>query len=370
MNRRVRITTGKQGRTPRSTVHIDAAELPNPYEEKWLRPRDGRDHHVQDWLLKQPGVATRYADYLDMIETRRPATISVVCSAGKHRSVAVAEWLTAELTAQGWEVETVHRQLKTSTRTTTATAPKRDMAGVTVVTGPPAAGKTTHVRQHAQPGDVIIDYDLIANALSGQDEDNHEHPAHIQTVTKAARQAALEAAINTSARVWLIHAMPSEKQQVNYSARGAEIITIDPGKEIVMKRIKAERPARMAKAAGQWYTNQNKPAGKANTTQRGYGWEHQKARERLLRQHRDGTPCAECGKPMYRDPARNHDEQPLHADHGPGHAQKYAKDKRRNPPTRLLHGSCNTKGGAWDKPRPHAETAEENGFNWGALGQP
>lgn len=367
---RTRITTGKQGRTPQGAVHINAAELPNPYTEPWLRPRNGRDKHVQQWLLDQPGVATRYADYLDMIEARKPATISVTCSAGKHRSVAVGEWLAQQLEERGWAVEVVHRELKPRT-TTTATTPKQDMSKVTVVTGPPAAGKTTHVRQHAQPGDVIIDYDLIANALSGQDADNHEHPAHIQAITRAARQAALDAAINTSARIWLIHATPSEKQQVNYSARGAEIITIDPGKDIVMKRIKTQRPAHMAKAAGKWYSDQSgaKPKRKlAGTTERGYGWKHQQQRERLLRRHRDGAPCSHCGKPMYRDPARNFDGAPLEAQHADALANH--DDKQRAPlASELMHRFCNRSLGDGTRAvTPPGQTPPPGGFDWQTLG--
>lgn len=241
----------------------------------------------------------------------------------------------------------------------------RDMANVTVVTGPPAAGKTTHVRQHAQPGDVIIDFDHLANALSGQDADNHDHPAHIQTVTKAARQAALHAAINTSARIWLIHATPSPKQQANYTARGAEIITIDPGKDTVMKRIKAERPERMAKAAGQWYANQAKPARKKTRQERGYDRRHEKQRERLMHQLKDGSPCPHCGKPMYRDPARNFDGAPLEANHSDPLANY--TDKRAAPlADELLHRFCNRSLG--DYSRQSASPASAPGaFDWQSL---
>lgn len=254
------------------------------------------------------------------------------------------------------------------TSTTPATTEAQDMANVTVVTGPPAAGKTTHVRQHAQPGDVIIDYDLIANALSGQDADNHEHPAHIQTVTKAARQAALDAAIKTSARTWLIHATPSPKQQADYTARGANIITIDPGKDVVMKRIKAERPERMAKAAGQWYANQGKQGKRAkSTTERGYGWQHQKQRERLLRAHKDGTPCSHCGKPMYRDPDRNFDGAPLEAQHADALANH--ADKQRAPlASELMHRFCNRSlGDGTREVTPPGLTPAPGGFDWQTL---
>ena len=250
-------------------------------------------------------------------------------------------------------------------RITTATTQAQDMANVTVVTGPPAAGKTTHVRQHAQPGDVIIDYDHLANALSGQDEDNHDHPAHIQAITRAARQAALDAAVNTSARVWLIHAMPSKKQQANYSARGAEIITIDPGKDVVMKRIKTERPARMAKAAGKWYANQAKPR-KKSRQERGYDRRHERQRARLMHQLKDGSPCPHCGKPRFKDPGRNFDGAPLEANHSDPLAN-YA-DKRTAPlADELLHRFCNRSLGDYSRQSASPASAP-GGFDWQSLG--
>ena len=45
----------------------------------------------------------------------------------------------------------------------------------TVVTGPPCGGKSTHVREHAKPGDLIVDLDLIALALSHNQTRTHEH---------------------------------------------------------------------------------------------------------------------------------------------------------------------------------------------------
>jgi hypothetical protein len=38
---------------------------------------------------------------------------------------------------------------------------------VTIVTGPPGAGKSHFVRERMRPGDLVIDFDLIYQALSG-----------------------------------------------------------------------------------------------------------------------------------------------------------------------------------------------------------
>ncbi|QFG09106.1 terminase small subunit [Mycobacterium phage ThulaThula] len=124
-----------------------------------------------------------------------------------------------------------------------------------LVTGPPASGKTTYVARHAKPGDITIDYDALANALTPTTGPTHKHTRHVMAVTKAARQAAIDAAIEHTGEhdVYVIHAMPSQRTIDHYRALGAELITIDPGQAIVMARCKAERPWQMQQAAKQWY---------------------------------------------------------------------------------------------------------------------
>lgn len=246
------------------------------------------------------------------------------------------------------------------TETTPSTTGK---ATLHVVTGPPAAGKTTYVAQHAKPGDVRIDLDHLANTLAGESVDNHEHAAHVLAVAKAARQAAIDAAMKQDCTVWLIHTKPTPKQLNDYEALGATIHEIDPGKDVVMKRCKAERPKGSLFAAAKWYDKQ----AKKSTHERGYGHQHQQQRRKLMAQLKDGTPCPECGKPMFKTAAKNFDGAALEADHGPGSALKYAQDKQRTKATRLLHRTCNRSGGAWDKPRPNKTTDSKpagQGFIW------
>lgn len=216
-----------------------------------------------------------------------------------------------------------------------------------VVTGPPAAGKTTYVAEHAKPGDIRIDLDHIANTLAGEDQGNHEHAVHVLAVAKAARKAAIDAAMKQDCTVWLIHTKPTPRQLGNYRDLGATIHTIDPGKDVVMKRCKQERPKGSLIAAAKWYDNKPKP--KKTRQQRGYNRQHEKTRKRLLRTHKDGTPCWWCGKPMYRNKNKNHDHLPLCADH------EHANGARNGTQaTRLLHYSCNSsrKDGKNDHKRP------------------
>lgn len=34
-----------------------------------------------------------------------------------------------------------------------------------VICGPPCSGKSTYVREHAEDGDLLVDYDVIAQAF-------------------------------------------------------------------------------------------------------------------------------------------------------------------------------------------------------------
>ncbi|GFK19286.1 hypothetical protein KbCgl_18580 [Corynebacterium glutamicum] len=222
-----------------------------------------------------------------------------------------------------------------------------------VVTGPPAAGKSTYIRTKWQQGDVLIDFDTIANELAGVEPANHTHPQHIKLITKAARQAAIDASIKHAGdhTVWIIHSSPSDKLLDRYRTLGAVIDVVDPGKDVVMKRCKAERPPEMLKIAAAWYSKHAgvKPKRAKSTTERGYGWQHQQARESLLRKHKDGSLCWWCGKPMYKDKTKNFDGKALARDH------LEAEGARRGSHLdRLLHFTCNSQrqDGSNDHLRP------------------
>ncbi|MEV6432586.1 AAA family ATPase [Nocardia sp. NPDC051463] len=123
---------------------------------------------------------------------------------------------------------------------------------LTVITGPPASGKTTYVRDHAQPGDIVIDLDALAVALGSPD--GHNHPRAIAAVAQAARTAAIEAAASTRTPTWLIHTAPTPQQLGTYRAQGARIITVDPGEAATRDRITNERTPQAQQVADHWYT--------------------------------------------------------------------------------------------------------------------
>lgn len=134
---------------------------------------------------------------------------------------------------------------------------------VTVVIGPPAAGKSTYVAEHADPlKDVVIDLDVIARALMVQtlDDRTHVYPQHVRHVAIGARQAAIDRATRlvNGTHVWLIHAIPNADQMEQYRFLRYDIVTIDPGRHIVEKRAAETRPSYMQKGVARWYSTWGK----------------------------------------------------------------------------------------------------------------
>ncbi|WP_414122888.1 hypothetical protein [Corynebacterium nuruki] len=94
---------------------IDTRNLPNPYTVARFRPRDGRDPEVRAWITSTPEARTLITDGLQAVEEGH-TTITVLCSAGRHRSVAIVEAIADNLRAGGHDVETRHRVLEDAMR--------------------------------------------------------------------------------------------------------------------------------------------------------------------------------------------------------------------------------------------------------------
>lgn len=98
----------------------DLRFLPNPYWDPKLKDLTGLDAAVNDYVVASDQAQeflTRYADLIDLVEDgylregKRFVTIAMGCTGGKHRSVAMAENLSARLVKSGVEVRVVHRDL-------------------------------------------------------------------------------------------------------------------------------------------------------------------------------------------------------------------------------------------------------------------
>jgi UPF0042 nucleotide-binding protein len=98
----------------------DMRFLPNPHWVPELRPQNGRDAAVADYVLSQPGASTFLEQYLPVLDTvaqgylvegKRFMQVAVGCTGGKHRSVAMSEAIAVRLRDAGYDVSTAHRDL-------------------------------------------------------------------------------------------------------------------------------------------------------------------------------------------------------------------------------------------------------------------
>ncbi|MFF3643388.1 AAA family ATPase [Streptomyces sp. NPDC002564] len=126
-----------------------------------------------------------------------------------------------------------------------------------VITGPPAAGKTSWIDAHAKPTDIVIDLDRITRALAGPGAPTWNQDPTLLRVAHKARYAAMHEAfeLRDKTNVYLIHTMPGTKALAKYKRMDAKIIAIDPGRDIVMQRIDAMRDPEMRRVASRWYSS-------------------------------------------------------------------------------------------------------------------
>lgn len=124
-----------------------------------------------------------------------------------------------------------------------------------VITGPPAAGKTSWIEAHAKPTDIVIDLDRITLALTGPGAPQWNQDPTVVRVAQRARYAAIDEAIRhrDTVDIYLIHTMPKAKAMAKYKRLDAHVVAVDPGREVVMKRIETMRSPEMKRVATAWY---------------------------------------------------------------------------------------------------------------------
>ncbi len=110
----------KYGLPNDSDFVIDVRFIPNPHWVPELRPKTGLDEEVRSYVLNAQGVGefiTGYTKIFALVapgyerEGKKFVTLSVGCTGGKHRSVAVVESLAAHLRSAGIEATAVHRDI-------------------------------------------------------------------------------------------------------------------------------------------------------------------------------------------------------------------------------------------------------------------
>jgi hypothetical protein len=114
---------------------------------------------------------------------------------------------------------------------------------LTVVTGPPCGGKSTFIAESCNPGDIVIDMDRIALALSPEGTEPFTYSDSVRTVARSARKAAVKAALGVAQGqrrmgVWIIHTDPSNDERSIYRYAGARFVEMNPGRLVCLERLK------------------------------------------------------------------------------------------------------------------------------------
>ncbi len=100
---------------------FDVRFLANPHWDPALRPLDGRDPSVADFVRHDPRHAPFFDQVVGLVTFLLPAylaegkthvSLGFGCTGGKHRSVAVAERMANRLAEAGWRVSIRHRELE------------------------------------------------------------------------------------------------------------------------------------------------------------------------------------------------------------------------------------------------------------------
>jgi predicted kinase len=123
-----------------------------------------------------------------------------------------------------------------------------------IITGPPCVGKSTWVRERAKTGDIVVDLDRIALAITAEATPHHEYPGHIRKAAIMVRQTAVAVAINYGQRgtAYIIHAKPG-KMLNKYKRAGAVMVELEAPMSVLMERAKAERPPHIWQTLARWY---------------------------------------------------------------------------------------------------------------------
>lgn len=143
-----------------------------------------------------------------------------------------------------------------------------------VVTGPPTGGKSSWIAARAKPTDIVIDLDRIAESLAGPGAPQWQHDPTLLKVAHRARFAAIDEACRhlDTTDVYLIHTQPSPKARAKYKRLGARIVVVDPGRDVVMQRVRDMRHPGMETVATRWYTQQAKHGQHTVTRQASRQW--------------------------------------------------------------------------------------------------
>jgi UPF0042 nucleotide-binding protein len=99
---------------------FDVRFLPNPHYDLELRPFTGKDQPVKEFVLNHPVTKEFLVRFTDMVtflmphylsEGKTHLTLGIGCTGGRHRSVAITQYVVNFLREAGYRVVENHRDI-------------------------------------------------------------------------------------------------------------------------------------------------------------------------------------------------------------------------------------------------------------------
>lgn len=123
---------------------------------------------------------------------------------------------------------------------------------VTLVCGPPCAGKNHYVQEHAKPSHLILDFDAIAQELGSPNQWDHPkqllRPAELEMRRRMEQVGAM-----TRGTAWVIRTAPrrSQRERAARIIRATDIVVLVPDRAVLHARA-ADRSARTLREIEHW----------------------------------------------------------------------------------------------------------------------
>lgn len=121
--------------------------------------------------------------------------------------------------------------------------------------GPPCGGKTTYVLAHAEPGDLVVDHDLIAQA-AGSDRTHNHYAEHRDAAEAEVERLLDEIADGKHPDAWVIRTAPDaqRRDELARRIRASDVRLITAPHEVLMARAQErDDPIATIRAINRWH---------------------------------------------------------------------------------------------------------------------
>lgn len=128
---------------------------------------------------------------------------------------------------------------------------RRPTTQVTIVCGPPCSGKSTYVRTHMQPGDLVVDYDDIARRLGSPREHDH-HPSYHRPVEATIGRAIAGIKRGRHERAWVIRSGVTRARELADQLDGTVVVLDEDDAVLHERATQRPNPERTRQAIAEW----------------------------------------------------------------------------------------------------------------------